>query len=175
MDFAMVTFDGVNAAANRFAAARDRSAPPSQWPDQVGLVEHHEDGHMVLRGMFAGQYIDADEALHISEAGAGDGWRIGALIGLLLGPPGFAVGSVSGAMVGSQVGYPTEADPEPKLLVDRLRAAVPLPGSAVVLVGDARVVDDMLGSLPVGDAHVTRRALDDDDLAVLNASLSETR
>ena len=122
-------------------------------------MEHHEDGHLVLRGTFAGHYVDADEAAHVSEAGPAKGWRMGALIGFLPGPPGFAVGSVVGAAAGSQVGEPGERDREPTLLVDKLRAAVPAPGSGVVLVADASDVDEMLGAFALGDAQVTRRTL----------------
>jgi len=173
MEIALVALDGVNTAAEVFAKARDRSAAPGGWQAQVGLVEHHEAGHLVLRGTFAGHYVDVDEAAHVSEAGAAKGWRTGALIGFLLGPPGFAVGSVVGAAAGSQEGEPGERDREPTLLVDKLRAAVPAPGSGVVLVADAGDVDEMLSAFELGDAQVTRRTLSAEDLAVVNAALSE--
>jgi hypothetical protein len=112
-----------------------------------------------------------DEAAHVSEAGAAKGWRTGALIGFLLGPPGFAVCSVVGAA--SQEGEPGERDREPTLLVDKLRAAVPAPGSGVVLVADAGDVDEMLSAFALGDARVTHRTLSAEDLAVVNAALSE--
>jgi hypothetical protein len=55
----------------------------------------------VLRGSFAGHYVD-DEALHISERGAGEGGAVGAVIGAFTaGPLGFAVGTVLGATIGS--------------------------------------------------------------------------
>ena len=56
-----------------------------------------------------------------------------------------------------------------------MSAAIPVAGSAVVLVGDTDTVDEMLTSLEVDDAQVTRRTLSDDELAAVNASLSETR
>jgi uncharacterized membrane protein len=172
MDFALVAFDGVNAAAEAFAAARDR-AGTSGWQEQIGLVERHEDGHLVLRGTFAGHYVDVDEALHVSESGAAKGWRIGALIGLFLTPAGFAVGSVLGAIIGSQEGEPTERDPEPALLVDKLRTALPAPGSAVVLVADESAVDEFLSALELGSADVSRKTLSADELAVLDTALGE--
>jgi hypothetical protein len=70
MDVALNAFNGVDTAAEAYADARDRSAPTGHWQDQVGLVEHHEDGHLVLRGTFAGNYVDVDEAAHTSEEGA---------------------------------------------------------------------------------------------------------
>ena len=90
MDVALNAFNGVDTAAEAYADARDRSAPTGHWQEQVGLVEHHEDGHPVLRGTFAGHYVDVDEAAHTSEEGAAKGWRKGALAGFLLTPAGFA-------------------------------------------------------------------------------------
>jgi uncharacterized membrane protein len=171
MEFALITFDGVNAAEQVYARGRD--AGSGHWQDQVGLVEHHEDGHLVLRGAFAGHYVDVDEAAHTSEMGAAEGLRTGALIGFLLGPPGFAIGSVLGAMVGSQEGEPGERDREPTLLADRLRAAVPARGSALVLVAAEDVVDEMLSACGRGEAGVMRRNLSAEDLVVIDAALSE--
>ena len=65
-EFALLSFGGVNSAAEAFAAARDRSDQDAPWMSEVGFVEHHQNGHLVLRGTFAGHYVDADEALHVS-------------------------------------------------------------------------------------------------------------
>jgi uncharacterized membrane protein len=173
MDVALIAFDGVDTAAEAYAGARDRSAPTGHWQDQVGLVEHHEDGHLVLRGTFAGHYVDVDEAAHTSEEGAAKGWRKGALAGLLLTPAGFAVGSVLGAVIGSQEGEPSERDREPTLLADRLRAAVPTPGSGVVLAAQASVVDEMLSAFELDEAHVTRRTLSQDERGAIDIALSD--
>jgi uncharacterized membrane protein len=171
MDLALIAFDGVNAAEDAFATACDRPGA-HRWEGQLGFVEHHEDGHLVLRGTFAGRYVDVDEAQHVSEVGAAKGWGIGAAVGLLLGPPAFAAGSVLGAVIGSQEAEPTESDREPTLVADRLRTSVPAPGSAVVLVAQAEDVDEMLRAFELDDAHVIRRTLSSEELAALNVSLS---
>lgn len=173
MDVALVAFDGVDTAAYAYADARDRSGPNGHWQDRVGLIEHHEDGHLVLRGTFAGHYVDVDEAAHTSEEGAAKGWRKGALAGFLLTPAGFAVGCVLGAAIGSQEGEASEKDREPTLLAEKLRSAVPLSGSAVVLAAEARVVDEMRGAFRLDDAQVTRRSLSEDELAVIEVALSD--
>ena len=172
LDFALLSFDGVNSAAEAFAAARDRSGAAAPWAREVGFVEHHENGHLVLRGTFAGHYVDADEGLHVSERGTAEGWALGAVIGVLLGgPPGFAVGMVAGATIGSQVGEPSATDPEPQQLADRLRAAVPRSGSAIVLIADAHDVDKLLEGVGESGARVTRKTLTPDEAAALQASL----
>jgi uncharacterized membrane protein len=174
LDFALVSFEGINSAAEEFAAARDRSGAGARWAHEVGFVEHHEDGHLVLRGTFAGHYVDVDEALHFSGRGAGEGWLVGAVIGVLGGPPGLAAGSVLGVIIGSQVGTPTESDPEPQRLVDPLRSAVPRSGSAIVLIAAADAVDEMLAAVGEDKAQVTHRTLTSEEAAALEASLRGT-
>lgn len=173
VDVALVTFDDVNKAVEEYAAAGGRAKSGDRWQDQVGFVEHHEDDHLVLRGTFAGRYVDVDEAAHISEEGAARGLRTGALAGLLLTPAGFAVGSVFGAVVGSHEGEPSEREREPTLLAEKLRSAIPAPGSAVVLAADADVVDSMLSAFAASEAQVTRATLSEDQVAVLEVALSD--
>jgi len=174
LDFALVRFGGGASATNAFVAARERAGADAPWARQVGLVEHHHDGHLVLRGTFAGHYVDVDEALHVSQRGAAEGFAGGAVVGALLGPPGFAAGMVVGAVLGSQAGPPSETDSEPQLLVGQLRDAVPRSGSAIVVISEPRDVDEMLAALGDSDGEVTRRTLTADQVAALQASLSST-
>jgi uncharacterized membrane protein len=173
LEFALVVFDGENGAVERFAAARDRSSSGARWVSEVGLVEHHNNGHLLLRGTFAGHYVDYDEADHVSERGAGEGAVTGGLIGVLLGPPGIAVGLVLGGIIGSLVGKPSDAEAEPEPLVSRLRTLVPRSSSAIVLIAAAGDADEMLTA--VGEGRDTiRRTLTADQAAALEAALSAT-
>jgi hypothetical protein len=99
IEFALLQFNEVTAAEKAYADARDRSARDSPWIREVGLVEHHPNGHWVLRGTFAGHYLDVDQALHVSERGGAEGFAAGAALGALLGPPGLAAGMVLGAII----------------------------------------------------------------------------
>jgi uncharacterized membrane protein len=172
-DFALLSFDGISSAAEAFAAARDRSGGDAPWISKVGFVEHHEDGHLVLRGTFAGHYVDSDEALHVSGRGTTEGVTAGAVIGTLLaGPPGLAVGTVLGGTIGSQLGKPSETDAEPEPLAERLRAAVPRSGSAIVSIADTADVDQMVAAIGATSGEVTRRVLTPEEAAAVHASLS---
>ncbi len=172
-DFALLSFDGVNSAAEAFAMAGDRSGGAAPWRSKVGFVEHHQNGHLVLRGTFAGHYVDADEALHVSGRGTTEGVTVGAVIGTLLGgPPGLAVGTVFGGIIGSQLGKPSETDAEPEPLAERLRAAVPRAGSAIVLIAGASEVDQMIATIGATSAGVVRKALTPEEAAAVQASLS---
>lgn len=174
LDLAVVKFQGEGSATDAFVAARERSGQDARWTREVGFVEHHHNGHLVLRGTFAGHYLDVDEALHVSQGGAGEGFAIGAVVGVLGGPPGLAVGTVLGAIVGSQVGKPTDADPEPQLLADQLRDLVPRSSSAIAVVAEAHDVDEMLAAMRDGGGEIIRRSLTADQVAALDASLGST-
>jgi uncharacterized membrane protein len=172
LDFALLSFADVNSAAEAFAAARNRSGS-APWTSEVGFVEHHANGHLVLRGTFAGHYVDDDEALHFSESGAGEGGAAGAVIGAVLaGPLGFAVGTVLGATFGSQLGKPTERDPEPETLAERLRAVLPPPGSAIVMIADTSDVDEMVAAMGEASRQVIRKTLTPEEVAAVEASVS---
>src|ERR1700761_5620826 len=171
LEIVLVSFSKINDAAKTYSAARERSGPDASWPKEVGFVEHHRSGKVVLRGNFAGHYVDVDEGLHVSQVGAAEGFLIGAVLGALLGgPPGFAAGLVAGATVGSQFGK-GENDPEPEVLVERLRAAVPLGGSAIVLIARHSDADEMIAALGERSQAATRRGLNADDVAALQKSL----
>jgi uncharacterized membrane protein len=175
LEFALLTFTGINSAAEAFAQARGRSSSSAPWTSEVGFVEHHDNGKLVLRGTFAGHYVDVDEALHVSERGAAEGWAAGALIGAALGGPlGFALGVVGGPILGSQLGKPSETDPEPGTLADQLRSAVPPGASAIVLIADSHDVDELIAAADDASAQVMRRVLTPDEAAAVQAALSAT-
>jgi hypothetical protein len=50
LDFALVRFEDGSSATETFAAGRDRFGADAPWTRQIGFVEHHHSGHLVLRG-----------------------------------------------------------------------------------------------------------------------------
>ena len=171
IEFALVRFAAITAAERAFADARDRSAPDARWIHKIGLVEHHHNGHWVLRGTFAGHYLDVDEALHVSERGGAEGFAAGAAFGALLGPPGLAAGMVLGAIIGSQTAEPNERDPEPRLLEEQLRHRLPRAGSAIALIGPTADVDNMLAAIGKTNGSILRQPLSASDFDSLDADL----
>jgi uncharacterized membrane protein len=180
LDLAMIRFDGQGTAVRRYATARDRSSKPGlqrtegRWTRDVGFVERHHNGRLLLRGTFAGHYLDVDEGDRLSQKGAGEGAASGGLLGVLLGPPGIAVGLLIGALVGGHLGNPEEVEAEPAALAERLRDAVPRESSAIVMIAPAPEVDEMLTALGEDAQDITRRTLADAETAALRASLSAT-
>ncbi len=172
LDFAVAQFEGEGTAVQRYAAAKERSRGDAKWTHETGFVEHHHGGHIVLRGTFAGRYLDVDESDHVSQRAAGEGAVAGGLVGVLLGPAGIALGIVVGGVIGAQAGTPSDVEPEPQVLADQLRAAVPRSSSALVLIAPGPDVDEMLAALGEDAQRVTRQTLTEDQAARLEASLS---
>jgi uncharacterized membrane protein len=172
LDAAVALFDGETTAVKRYAAARDRSASDASWMQKVGFVERHHGGHMLLRGTFAGHYLDVDESDHVSQKGGAEGAVAGGLVGVLLGPPGIALGIMIGGVVGAEAGTPTEVEADPEALAEQLRAAVPKSSSAIVLIAEPSDVDEMVAALGEGAETIERRTLTGEEEARLQASLS---
>jgi uncharacterized membrane protein len=173
LDLALVRFDGEGTAVKKYADARDSSDGEARWAREVGFVERHAHGHLLLRGTFAGHYVDVDESDHVNQKGAGEGAVAGGVLGALLaGPLGIAVGLLVGGLAGSQTGTASDSEAEPQLLADRLRDAVPRSSSAIVLIAPAADVDEMLAALGEAGQNVTRRTLSADEAAQLELALS---
>jgi len=170
LDAALVVFKSQHGAVSAFSA--DSTDAP--WRDEVAFVEHLRHGRVVVKGTFAGRYVDVVESDHISETGAAQGALTGTLIGAVfgLGFPGASFGFVLGGTVGAIAGKPSETENEPEPLIDALRDAVPKGGSAVALLASPKHVDAMIAALEPSGGEVVRRSLTEEQTAELEASLS---
>jgi uncharacterized membrane protein len=171
LEFALARFDGEGTAVQSYAAAKDRPGPDQAWTQKVGFVERHHNGRLLVRGTFAGHYLDVDENDRFSQTGAGPGAVAGGLVGALIGPAGIALGLLIGGSIGAHVGTPTDTEPEPEELADQLRDAVPSSSSAIVLVAETGDVDEMVAALGDRVEELTRRELTAEQQASLEASL----
>jgi uncharacterized membrane protein len=171
LDLALIGFKGESTASSVFGTLRDRVGSAAPWTSEVAIVEHLGNDRMSVRGTFASRYVDVEETDHVSVPGAGEGALTGAVLGVIFGPPGFASGLVLGGIIGAETGKPTELEPEPQLLIDELRQAVPSGHSAIALLAEPGHVDAMLSAL--GESHqvaVVRRPLTAEQASALIAS-----
>jgi hypothetical protein len=60
-DLAMAIFDGLGAAERAYARVRD-GEPHASWIPDVAFAERHRHGRLVVRGTFAGRYLDVGDA-----------------------------------------------------------------------------------------------------------------
>ncbi len=172
LEFALARFHGEGTAVQSYAAAKDRPGPDQEWTRKVGFVERHHSGRLLVRGTFAGHYVDVDENDRFSQTGAGPGAVAGGLVGALIGPAGIALGLLIGGGIGAHVGTPTDTEAEPEELAEQLRAAVPNSSSAIVLVAETADVDEMAAALGDRVAELTRRELTAQQQAALEAALA---
>ncbi len=171
LDLAIAHYKGEGTAVEVYAAAKG-AAPTARWLAEVGFVEHHHSGRLLLRGTFAGHYLDVDESDRVSEKGVGAGAVAGGLVGALLGPAGIAVGLVVGGALGSHVRSGSAGEDEPQALAEQLRAAVPPSSSALVLIAQDEDVTDMLSAVGESAESVIRQSLSEQQASELEASLS---
>lgn len=177
IELAVVLFHGQDTAVERYADARDRSSSRADfgaapaWTRDVGFVERHHNGRLLMRGMFAGHYVDVDESDHVSQKGTAEGAVSGAIVGLVVGPPGIAFGFLVGAVIGGETGAPSDLEAEPQALAAQLRDAIPVSSSAIVMFAPTAEVDEVLALLGDSAKNVVRRELSDEHVAALEASL----
>lgn len=169
-DFALLVFAHTEGAERAYGDAAGQNAAEA-WARDVAFVEHHRHDRMVIRGTFAGHYLDADDDEAFIGHGTAEGVVAGSAVGLLFGPLGLAVGFVSGGIAGSVA----DEHSSPRLrsaLYDELRAEVPEGSSAVVLMAPSGEVDAMAEALPGG--RLVRHRLTPDGEELLRTAVADS-
>jgi uncharacterized membrane protein len=172
MDLAVLTFDHVEGAERAFANVRER-VTDGRWVDEVAFVERRRHGRIVIRGTFAGRYLDVDDTGDALGRDTLIGTLTGALVGAAFGWFGFAAGLVAGGTIGGLV----QAEHVPQLegeLFDELRADVPEGSSAVMLLAAPDHVDAMIAAFDGLGGRLVRRTLSDETLAALTAAAASS-
>lgn len=134
----IVTFQGAAEAERLVSSLRDRGAVGTT--NEVGIVEHHASGRFS---------VHAYSAQHTRGHNVGEGAVIGSLAGaLLLGPFGLLAGLLGGGLVGATAGGAKAHDLElSDEFTQSIKAALPEHSSAVVVVGDAETIDQLIGEI----------------------------
>jgi hypothetical protein len=132
------------------------AAGGAPWTREVVFVESHRHGRLVLRGTFAGRYLDVDDVGDAIGKETTEGALAGAVLGLALGPPGFAVGLVGGGTAGSLIHAEDVPQPTGEVF-DEIRAAVPAGHSALVAYAPIADIDQMVSAFEGRPEHVERR------------------
>lgn len=168
LDLAVLTFDHVEGAERAFANVRER-ALGAPWVEEVAFVERRRRGRIVIRGTFAGRYLDVDDTGDVMGRDTVIGTLTGALVGAVFGWFGFAAGLIYGGSIGALI----EAEHIPQLegeLFDELRADVPEGSSAVMLLAGPEHVDAMVAAFDGLGGRLVRRTLSDETLAAFTAA-----
>jgi hypothetical protein len=103
VDAAVIAFHHIEGAEHEYASALERVAG-AQWLRKVAFIEVHRNGRIVVRGTIAGHYVDIEDEGDLIGRDPALGAGIGVLVGLALGPPGWAAGGHTGELVGDSPG-----------------------------------------------------------------------
>lgn len=169
LDLALAVFPHIEGADHAYADVLDASGDVP-WVHEIALVEHHRRDRLVIRGTFAGRYVDEDDQRDPIGKKTAEGALTGALAGVLFGPAGLAVGIVGGGIAGGM----TEAR-VPELhdaLFDEIRADVPERSSAVVLLAAPDHVDAMAAAFEGRGGRLVRRHLSAEAARALEAAVA---
>jgi uncharacterized membrane protein len=172
LDLALMVFEHTDGAEEAYSRA-PREVGGVAWADQVAFVEHHRGDRIVVRGVFAGHYLDADDELEFVGKKMGEGAVAGAAAGALLGPPGLAAGFVAGGVAG---GVATEHS-GPHLrsaLFDEVRNEVPQGSSAVMLFASPEYVDAMVNALQPKGGRLVRHRLNPEAAKALREAVADS-
>jgi uncharacterized membrane protein len=170
LDLALVVFDHTEGAERAYADVLDASGD-APWAHEIAFVEHHRHDRIVVRGTFAGRYVDIDDEGDVIGKRTAEGALTGAVAGVFFGPPGLAVGLVGGATVGGL----EEAEHAPVLhdtFVDEVRAEVPEKSSAVLLLASPDHVDAMAAAFEGHGGRLVRRSLSPEAARALEAAVA---
>src|SRR4051794_20727325 len=157
LDLALLVFDHVEGAERAYAGVL-QTPGRGPWVDEIAFVEHHRHDWIVVRGTFAGRYVDVDERGDVIGKRTAEGALTGAVAGLFFGPMGLAVGIVGGASAGglSEAGHAAQIH---DALLDEVRAEVPAKSSALLLLAAPEHVDAMVAAFEGPDGRLVRHHL----------------
>ena len=172
LDLAFMVFNHTEGAEQAYSRA-PREVEGVSSAQEVAFVEHHVGDRIVVRGAFAGHYVDADDAEDFVGRRVTEGAVTGGAVGLLLGPPGLAAGFVAGGIVeglaSEHVGPQLRGE-----LFDEVRKEVPERSSAVILLAPAEHVDAMVTALEPLGGRLVRHHLTPEATQALQAAVADS-
>ena len=169
-ELAVLTFDHIEGAERAYADARGR-ADDAPWLREVVFVECHRHGRIVVRGTFAGHYLDVDDVADAIGRDTAEGAVAGAVVGLAFGPPGLAAGLVAGGIAGGVHESAVHTPAESGALFDEIRPDIPEGSSGIVALVSADDSAALIEALHERAVRLTHHRLSDAEAAALQAAV----
>jgi uncharacterized membrane protein len=169
-ELAVLTFDHIEGAERAYADARGR-ASDARWLREVVFVECHRHGRIVVRGTFAGHYLDVDDVADAIGHDTAVGAVAGAVVGLAFGPPGFAAFMVAGGIAGGVHESAVHTPQESGALFDEIRRDIPEGSSGIVALVSADDSAALIEALHERAVRLTHHRLSDTEAAALQAAV----
>ncbi|HEX6698125.1 MAG TPA: DUF1269 domain-containing protein [Solirubrobacteraceae bacterium] len=171
-ELAVLTFDHIEGAERAYADARGR-ADDAPWLREVVFVECHRHGRIVVRGTFAGHYLDVDDVGDAIGRDTAVGAVAGAVVGLAFGPPGFAVGLAAGGIAGGVHESAVHTPEESGAFFDEIRHDIPEGSSGIVALVGAENSAALIEALHERAVRITHHRLSDAEAAALQAAVAQ--
>ena len=170
LDFALMVFDHPEGAERAYARAPG-TVDGVAWSQEIAFVEHHRRNRIVVRGTFAGRYVDADDEQEFMGTRTAEGAVAGGAIGLFFGPMGLAVGLVGGGMAGG-VAQERSSPHLRSAFFDAVRGEVPEGSSALVMLATPAHVDAMVSALEGQSGRLLRHRVSAQDAGALQEAVA---
>jgi uncharacterized membrane protein len=171
-ELTVLTFDHIEGAERAYADARGR-ANDAPWMREVAFVECHRHGRIVVRGTFAGHYVDVDDVGDAIGHDTAAGAVAGAVVGLAFGPPGFAAGLVAGGIAGGVHESAVHTPQERGALFDEIRRDVPEGSSGLVALVSTDDSAALIEALHERAVRLTHHRLSAAEAAALQAAVAQ--
>jgi uncharacterized membrane protein len=172
LDLALVVFEHTEGAERAYANVLG-GAGAGPWAQEIAFVEHHGHDRIVVRGEFAGRYVDADDDQEFLGRRTVEGALTGAVAGAFFGPPGFAAGLVGGGLAGS-LSQEASAPRLRSAFFDEVRGDVPEGSSALMLLAAPEHVDAMVAALEGQRGTLVRHSLTAEAAKALEAAVADS-
>ena len=169
-ELAVLSFDHIEGAERAYADARGR-ANDAPWLREVVFVECHRHDRIVVRGTFAGHYLDVDDVADAIGHDTAVGAVAGAVVGLAFGPPGFAAGLVAGASRAACTNPPPTLRGRAGRCFDEIRRDIPQGSSGIVALTSSEDSAALIDALHARAVRVTHHRLSDSEAAALQAAV----
>jgi uncharacterized membrane protein len=171
-ELTVLTFDHIEGAERAYADARGRAAN-APWMREVAFVESHRHGRIVVRGTFAGHYLDVDDVGDAIGRDAAVGAVAGAVVGLAFGPPGFAAGLVAGGIAGGVRESAVHTPEQRGALFDEIRRNIPEGSSGLVALVSTDDSAALIEALHERAVRLTHHRLSAAEAAALQAAVAQ--
>ncbi len=170
LDFALVVFEHTEGAEQAYSRAPATVAGVA-WTQQIAFVEHHRRNRIIVRGTFAGRYVDADDESEFIGTKTAEGAIAGGAVGLFAGPAGLAVGLVAGGLAGG-VAQERGSPHLRSAFFDEVRREVPEGSSAVIMMATPDHVDAMVTALEGHGGRLVRHHLSAEEAKALEEAVA---
>jgi len=160
-DLVVLAFARANGAERAFGDVGGPSTGGAPWARELAFVECHHRGRIVVRGTFAGHWVDVEDVAASAREGTAEGTVAETVVGVAFGPPAFAGHLAAG-------GSPAER----AALLDTVRAALPEQSSGIVALASAPDADAMIGAFDDRATRVSRHRLSSGEAAALEAAVA---